>query len=74
MSKENYRRLGNYSRGGCKESEFGGGEGTNDNNLRRFYCSDTYKRLSDETTKLWHYGLVALYQEFTDELKQKENE
>ncbi len=24
MSKENYRRLGNYSRGGCKESEFGG--------------------------------------------------
>ena len=73
MSKENYRRLGNYSRGGCKKSGFGG-EGTNDNNLRRFYCSDTYKRLSDETTKLWHYGPVALYQEFTDELKQKENE
>lgn len=42
--------------------------------LRRFYCSDTYKRLSDETTKLWHYGSVALYQEFMDELKQKGNE
>jgi hypothetical protein len=27
MSKENYRRLGNYSRGGCKESGFGS-EGT----------------------------------------------
>lgn len=27
MSKENYRRLGNYSRGGCKKSGFGS-EGT----------------------------------------------
>lgn len=42
--------------------------------IRRFYHSDTYKRLADETTKLWHYGPVALYQEFTDELKQKGNE
>lgn len=42
--------------------------------LRLFYRSDTYKRLADETTKLWHYGPVAIYQEFTDELKQKENE
>lgn len=42
--------------------------------MRRFYHSDTYKRLADETTKLWHYGPVALYQEFTDELKQKGNE
>lgn len=24
-------------------------------------------------TKLWHYGAVALYQEFMDELKQREN-
>lgn len=40
--------------------------------MRRFYHSDTYKRLADETTKLWHYGPVALYQEFTDELKQNE--
>ena len=42
--------------------------------MRRFYHSDTYKRLADETTKLWHYGPVALYQEFTDELKQNEPE
>ena len=42
--------------------------------MRRFYHSDTYKRLADETTKLWHYGPVALYQEFTDELKQEGNE
>ena len=28
--------------------------------MRRFYHSDTYKRLADETTKLWHYGPVAL--------------
>lgn len=41
--------------------------------MRRFYQSDTYKKLADETTKLWHYGPVALYQEFIDELKQKEN-
>ena len=27
--------------------------------MRRFYHSDTYKRLADETTKLWHYGPVA---------------
>lgn len=42
--------------------------------LKRFYLSDTYKKLADETTKLWHYGAVALYQEFMDELKNKENE
>ena len=41
--------------------------------MRRFYHSDTYKRLADETTKLWHYGPVALYQEFTDELKRQTN-
>lgn len=39
--------------------------------LRCFYRSDTYKRLADETTKLWHYGPVTLYQEFLDELKQE---
>lgn len=41
--------------------------------LRMFYHSDTYRRLSDETTKLWHDGPVALYQEFIDELKQDAN-
>lgn len=42
--------------------------------LRCFYYSDTYKRLADETTKLWHYGPVALYQELVDELKQRGSE
>ncbi len=42
--------------------------------LRLFYHSDTYKKLADETTKLWHNGPVAIYQEFIDELKQKRNE
>lgn len=41
--------------------------------IRRFYHSDTYKKLADETTKLWNYGPVALYQEFIEELKQKGN-
>lgn len=36
-----------------------------------FYRSETYKRLADETTKLWHYGPVAIYQEFMDEQEQK---
>ena len=39
--------------------------------LYRFYSSDTYKRLAEETTKLWHLGPVALYAEFSDELKRK---
>lgn len=29
--------------------------------IRRFYHSDTYKKLSDESTKLWHYGLSGIY-------------
>lgn len=32
--------------------------------LNRFYASSTYKRLEQESTKLWHYGPVALYQEY----------
>lgn len=39
--------------------------------LYRFYSSDTYKKLAEETTKLWHLGPVALYAEFSDELKRK---
>lgn len=41
MSKENYRRLGNYIREVDVRNRNLGGGGTNDNNLRRFYCSDT---------------------------------
>lgn len=32
--------------------------------LRVFYKSNTYKELEREETKLWHYGPVALYEEF----------
>lgn len=32
--------------------------------MLKFYQSNTYKKLEDENTKLWHYGPVALYQEF----------
>lgn len=42
--------------------------------LRLFYYSDTYRNLSDETTKLWHYGPVMLYEEFSDEIKRKRGE
>lgn len=30
--------------------------------LRYIYKSNTYKKLEDENTKLWHYGPVALYE------------
>ena len=32
--------------------------------LTKFYASDTYRRLKPEETKLWHYGPVALYQDY----------
>lgn len=38
--------------------------------LRAFYRSDTYKALEKEETKYWHYGPVALYEDF--KLKEKE--
>lgn len=31
--------------------------------LKEVYASDLYRRLEDETTKTWHLGPVALYQE-----------
>lgn len=36
--------------------------------MRRFYRSKTYKLLADESTKYWHYGPVALYQEWMEEM------
>lgn len=35
--------------------------------IRKFYHSNTYKNLEKENTKLWHYGAVALYEEFINE-------
>ena len=32
------------------------------------YSSSFYARLADESTKLWHLGLVALYEEFQESL------
>ena len=34
--------------------------------IKDIYLSDTYSRLEKETTKLWHLGPVALYEEMKD--------
>ena len=31
--------------------------------IEKVYLSDTYKRLEDEKSKLWHLGPVALYED-----------
>jgi hypothetical protein len=33
--------------------------------VRQIYLSNTYKRLEDESTKMWHLGPVALYQDMS---------
>lgn len=38
--------------------------------LTRFYESDTYRRLEREETKLWHYGPVALYQDYQESQRE----
>lgn len=35
--------------------------------IKALYSSAFYARLSDESTKLWHLGPVALYEEFISE-------
>lgn len=32
--------------------------------IKKLYSSDMYKRLENESTKAWHYGPVALYEEY----------
>lgn len=34
--------------------------------LRQFYHSETYHNLETESTKYWHYGPVALYEDFSE--------
>ncbi len=34
--------------------------------VKLFYHSNTYKDLEQECTKLWHYGPVALYEEYEE--------
>jgi hypothetical protein len=36
--------------------------------IARFYQSRLYQELSDEETKLWHYGPMTLYTMYQDEL------
>ena len=36
--------------------------------IHLFYKSKLYKELSDEKSKLWHYGAVTLYTLYQDEL------
>ena len=35
--------------------------------IKRLYASKMYKKLQDESTKYWHLGQVALYEEFLEE-------
>ena len=37
--------------------------------LKLLYSSNIYKKLEDETTKAWHLGPVALYEEFLESEK-----
>ncbi|MDO4291723.1 MAG: hypothetical protein Q4C65_00680 [Eubacteriales bacterium] len=39
-----------------------------DKAISRFYQSKLYKELSDESSKLWHYGPMTLYTMYQDEL------
>ena len=39
--------------------------------IRIFYRSNTYKALEKEETKLWHYGPVALYEEYMEKTNRK---
>ena len=34
--------------------------------IREIYMSKAYKQLEDESTKMWHLGPVALYQDMND--------
>ena len=35
--------------------------------IREIYASETYRLLEEEETKRWHWGPVALYQDFLRE-------
>lgn len=36
--------------------------------IKEIYSSKLYKKLQNESTKMWHLGPVALYEELTEEL------
>lgn len=35
--------------------------------IKHIYSSDTYKKLENEETKMWHWGPVDLYSEITSQ-------
>ena len=35
--------------------------------IKKLYSSEMYKRLENESSKTWHLGPVALYEEFMEE-------
>ena len=37
--------------------------------MKLLYSSDVYAKLEKETTKAWHLGPVALYEEYRSEVK-----
>ncbi len=39
--------------------------------IQRVYSSKLYKRLQIESTKMWHLGPVALYEELEEEMNYK---
>lgn len=36
--------------------------------IKQIYASKLYKKLQDESTKMWHLGPVALYEELQEEM------
>lgn len=36
--------------------------------IKKIYASKLYKKLQNESTKMWHLGPVALYEELTEKL------
>ena len=42
--------------------------------MKMLYSSEVYARLEKESTKAWHLGPVALYEEFQNNLCSKINE
>ena len=39
--------------------------------IKKLYSSNLYKKLENESTKTWHLGPVALYEEFMEEQWEK---
>lgn len=40
--------------------------------IKQIYASDTYQRMEDESTKMWHLGPTSLYLDLKEELSRNE--